>query len=937
MPGKVKKIRLFKLAKEFNIGHETLFEQLNGFGFKNLKINSAIEFDEKLEDALKKLAAANSVDYDSLSFVKKTNSAESKTEEAPKVEEKEGSRYDKILEQVHAQAIKFKQETDKQPKEAPKPVSKRTPKTKVETPKTKQEIKKTPEITKQTPKDSVGKETEVKPKKTKDVETPPRRKERFTQSDEYKKERELRKTKAAENPKRRKRIEGKKEETQKKEYRGSEKPKRTEARKSEHQSDIPVGVPLESAKPITRSFGSKKDDKFKESSEPKPKSQFKKDKDKGRNFKFETPSDAIESSESVGRRRKKRKKKNKVDQANVSANIKETLARMSDTSKRKKHKKEAKTVEENTTEEKVIRVSEFISASELAAIMEVDVTEIITKCFSLGLMVTINQRLDIETITLLADEFGYQVETMEEYEVGEVLEEEEEEDESLLEHRPPIVTVMGHVDHGKTSLLDYVRKANVVAGEAGGITQHIGAYEVEMADGHKITFLDTPGHEAFTAMRSRGAQVTDIVILIVAADDSVMPQTVEAIHHAQAANVPMVIAINKIDKEGANPEKIKTQLSEKGLLVEEWGGQYQSQEISAKSGLNVDKLLELVALEAEVMELKANPNKRAQGIVIEAELDKGRGPVATVLITNGTLRIQDSFVCGAIAGRVRAMLDERGNPVDVAPPSTPVQILGFEGVPQAGDKFDVMPSDREAREIATKRNQLRRERQYHQNKTVVSLDEISQKIKLGMIRELPVIIKGDVDGSVEALADSLQKISTDEVAVKIIHKGVGVITEADVLLASTSGAIIVGFQIRPNVKAREVAIRENVDIRLYRIIYDAISEVKTALEGLLAPTQKEEILGFVEVRDTFKVPKIGLIAGCYVMSGKVNRNSKIRVVRNDVEIYDGTIASLKRFKDDVKEVATGFECGIGINNFDDVKVGDVFEVYHIVEIKRKLT
>lgn len=936
MPGKVKKIRLFKLAKEFNIGHETLFEQLNGFGFKNLKINSAIEFDEKLEDALKKLAAANSVDYDSLSFVKKTNSAESKTEEAPKVEEKEGSRYDKILEQVHAQAIKFKQETDKQPKEAPKPVSKRTPKTKVEVPKTKQETPKSPEKTKQVLKDSVVKET-GKVNKVEIAETPPRRKERFTQSDEYKKERELRKTKAAENPKRRKRIEGKKEETQKKEYRGSEKPKRTEARKSEHQSDIPVGVPLESAKPITRSFGSKKDDKFKESSEPKPKSQFKKDKDKGRNFKFETPSDAIESSESAGRRRKKRKKKNKVDQANVSANIKETLARMSDTSKRKKHKKEAKTVEENITEEKVIRVSEFISASELAAIMEVDVTEIITKCFSLGLMVTINQRLDIETITLLADEFGYKVETMEEYEVGEVLEEEEEEDESLLELRPPIVTVMGHVDHGKTSLLDYVRKANVVAGEAGGITQHIGAYEVEMADGHKITFLDTPGHEAFTAMRSRGAQVTDIVILIVAADDSVMPQTVEAIHHAQAANVPMVIAINKIDKEGANPEKIKTQLSEKGLLVEEWGGQYQSQEISAKSGLNVDKLLELVALEAEVMELKANPNKRAQGIVIEAELDKGRGPVATVLITNGTLRIQDSFVCGAIAGRVRAMLDERGNPVDVAPPSTPVQILGFEGVPQAGDKFDVMPSDREAREIATKRNQLRRERQYHQNKTVVSLDEISQKIKLGMIRELPVIIKGDVDGSVEALADSLQKISTDEVAVKIIHKGVGVITEADVLLASTSGAIIVGFQIRPNVKAREVAIRENVDIRLYRIIYDAISEVKTALEGLLAPTQKEEILGFVEVRDTFKVPKIGLIAGCYVMSGKVNRNSKIRVVRNDVEIYDGTIASLKRFKDDVKEVATGFECGIGINNFDDVKVGDVFEVYHIVEIKRKLT
>ncbi|KAA3596250.1 MAG: translation initiation factor IF-2 [Calditrichaeota bacterium] len=924
MPEKVKKIRLFKLAKEFNVGHETLFEQLSGFGFEDLKINSAIEFNEKLEDTLRKLATTNSVDYDSLSFVKKTKSPDAKSEEAPKLEEKQSSRYDKILKQVHEQAIKFKEETDIQPKSSPKTARKKVQEPKKETPKKTEISKPVQEETKQR-----TTKTEVETKKT----------ERFSQSEEYKKERESRRAKT-ENPKRQKRVEGKREEIQKKEYRpaerNSERPRRTDSRQSE-QDQIPSGVPPESAKPITRTFGNKKDDKFKDSTDAKPKTGFRKDKEKGRNFKFASTAAALEASESAGRR-KKRKKKNKVDQANVSANIKETLARMSDTSKRKKHKKEVKSVEEGIEqEENVIRVSEFISASELAAIMEVDVTEIITKCFSLGLMITINQRLDLDTITLLADEFGYKVETMEEYEVGEVFEEEEEEDESLLEDRPPIVTVMGHVDHGKTSLLDYVRKANVVAGEAGGITQHIGAYEVEMADGHNITFLDTPGHEAFTAMRSRGAQVTDIVILIVAADDSVMPQTVEAIHHAQAANVPIVIAINKIDKEGANPEKIKTQLSEKGLLVEEWGGKYQAQEISAKSGLNVDKLLELVALEAEVMELKANPTKRAQGIVIEAELDKGRGPVATVLITNGTLKIQDSFVCGAIAGRVRAMLDERGNTVTTAPPSTPVQILGFEGVPQAGDKFDVMPSDREAREIATKRNQLRRERQYHQNKIVVSLDEISQKIKLGMIRELPIIIKGDVDGSVEALADSLQKISTDEVAVKIIHKGVGVITEADVLLASTSGAIIIGFQVRPNVKAREVSMRDQVDIRLYRIIYDAISEVKTALEGLLAPTQKEEILGFVEIRDTFKVPKIGTIAGCHVMSGKVNRNSKIRVVRNDAEIYDGTISSLKRFKDDVKEVATGFECGIGIANFDDVKPGDVLEVYHIIEIKRKLT
>lgn len=918
MPEKVKKIRLFKLAKEFNVGHETLFEQLNGFGFEDLKINSAIEFDEKLESVLKKLAIANSVDYDSLSFVKKTKSAEETSEEAPKTEEEKSSRrYDKILKKVQEEAIRFKEETDTRLKPTPKP-----PKRKIQEPK--KEIPENVESAK-----SVQRDSKLRTEETK-VEG--RSSESFSQSDELKKETESKaKTRS---PKRQKRVEGKREEVKKREFTSSERgPIRTDSRKYESETLNPVGVPPESAKPITRSlFGSKKEDKFKESSEQRQKSGFKKEKEKGRNLKFENTA----SLDSDSPRRKKRKKKVKIDQANVSANIKETLSKMSDSlSRRKRHKKEAKSLE-STTDDNVIRVSEFISASELAKIMEIEVTEIISKCFSLGLMVTINQRLDLETITLLADEFGFKVETMEEYEIGDVFE-EKNDDENLMVLRPPIVTVMGHVDHGKTSLLDYVRKANVVAGEAGGITQHIGAYEVEMADGRRITFLDTPGHEAFTAMRSRGAQVTDIVILIVAADDSVMPQTVEAIHHAQAANVPIVIAINKIDKEGANPEKIKTQLSEKGLLVEEWGGKYQAQEISAKSGLNVDKLLELVALEAEVMELKANPKKRAQGVVIEAELDKGRGPVATVLITSGTLRIQDSFVCGAIAGRVRAMLDERGNTVHLAPPSTPVQILGLEGVPQAGDKFDVMPSDREAREIATKRNQLRREHQFHKNKAVVSLDEISQKIKLGMIKELPVIIKGDVDGSVEALADSLQKISTNEVAVKIIHKGVGVITEADVLLASTSGAIIIGFQIRPNVKAREIAIREKVDIRLYRIIYDVIGEIKTALEGLLSPTQKEEILGFVEVRDTFKVPKIGVIAGCYVLSGKVNRNSKMRVVRNDVEIYDGTISSLKRFKDDVKEVATGFECGIGINNFDDLKVGDVFEVYHIIEIKRTLS
>ncbi|MCC7430692.1 translation initiation factor IF-2, partial [bacterium] len=699
-----------------------------------------------------------------------------------------------------------------------------------------------------------------------------------------------------------------------------------------------LGSSTETLKPTSRKYHpesknkSKEANKYGDKEKAKVHSVKRETKETITSFLKDVSVDTENTEDLLTAHKRKKRKKVKVNQANVSASIKETLAKMNELPKRKRYKKEDRFVEE-ADDEKLIRVSEFISVSELALMMEIDPTQIITNCFKLGLMVSINQRLDFDTINLIAGEFGFEVEKAEEYELGE--EDEEEDKEEDLLPRPPIVTIMGHVDHGKTSLLDYIRNANVVAGEAGGITQHIGAYEVETSKGHKITFLDTPGHEAFTAMRSRGAQVTDIVILVVAADDSVMPQTIEAIQHAQAANVPIVIAINKIDKVGANPEKIKTQLSERGILIEEWGGKYQCIEISAKKGINVDKLLELVALEAEMINLRANPDRSAKGIVIEAKLDKGRGPVATVLITNGTLEIQDSFVCGPIAGRVRAMLDERGNIVGNAPPSTPVQILGFEGVPQAGDTFVIVESDKEAREIALKRQQLRRERQFHQNKNI-TLDQISEKIKTGGIRELRIIIKGDVDGSVEALSDSLIKLGNSEVAVKIILKGVGVITEADVLLASTSGAIILGFQIRPNVKARDLAIKEDVEIRLYKIIYDAINEIRDALEGLLAPTKKEEITALVEVRDTFKVPKIGVIAGCYVLSGKVVRNSKVRVLREDVEIFDGKINSLKRFKDDVKEVATGFECGIGVENFDNLKEKDIFEFYQIVEVKRKL-
>ncbi|MEK6756269.1 MAG: translation initiation factor IF-2, partial [Bacteroidota bacterium] len=534
----------------------------------------------------------------------------------------------------------------------------------------------------------------------------------------------------------------------------------------------------------------------------------------------------------------------------------------------------------------------------------------------------------------MADEFGFQVDFESEFTADILF--DVEDDPSTLKHRPPVVTIMGHVDHGKTSLLDYVRNANVVAGEAGGITQHIGAYEVTLEDEKQITFLDTPGHEAFTAMRARGAQVTDIVVLVVAADDNVMPQTVEAISHAQAAAVPIVIAINKIDKAEANPERIRQQLSEKAILVEAWGGKYQSVELSAKTGKNVNQLLERILLEAEVLELKANPDRLARGVVIEAELDRGKGIVATVLVKKGSLRIGDSFICGIWSGRVRAMFDERGRRVEVARPSQPVQLIGFDGIPQAGDELVALPSERETRDISLKRQQLKREQDFRQRR-MITLDDISKQIKEGQVKDLPIIVKGDVDGSVEALSDSLMKLSTGEVKVVVIHKGVGAISETDVLLAAASRAVIIGFHVRPNLNARRLAEVEEVDIRLYNIIYNAINEVKSALEGMLAPSISEQILATVEVRDVFKISKVGTIAGCYVQDGKIVRNNKVRVVRDALVVFAGGIASLKRFKEDVREVEQGFECGVGLEGFNDIKVGDVIEAYTIVETKRKLS
>jgi len=635
-------------------------------------------------------------------------------------------------------------------------------------------------------------------------------------------------------------------------------------------------------------------------------------------------------------KRVKKKKKHTFNEEEIQASIRQTMASLEDAGKVKRKKRRSHEEGETEVDEvSVIRVSEFMSVSELGKLMEVEPSDLIKKCIEYGMMVSINQRLDMDTITLLASEYGYGVEKLQDMDqqLLDTLNDQVDREEDLLP-RPPVVTIMGHVDHGKTSLLDYIRKSNIIAGEAGGITQHIGAYEV-VVNNKAITFLDPPGHEAFTAMRARGAQVTDIVILVVAADDSVMPQTIEASSHAKAANVPMVVAINKIDKPGANPEAIRMQLANHGVLVERYGGRYQSVEISAKNGQNCEQLLELILLEAEMLNLRANPNRKAKGVVIESRLDRGKGVMATVLVQSGTLKIGDPFVAGAYSGKVRSMFDERGRKVKTAGPSTPVQVLGFDGLPQAGDSLIGLESERDSRDISSKRQQLQREYDRLRNRPR-SLDEISKEIQKGQVRQLFVVLKADVDGSIEAITDTLQGLRTDEVAVDIIHRGVGAISESDVLLASASGAIVIGFNVRPTTKARELAAKEHVDIRQYEIIYEIVNDIKAALEGFLAPSLSEELTATVEVRQIFKVPKAGMIAGCYVQTGKLTRSDKIKVYRDDRLIHDGSISSLRRFKDDVREVAAGFECGIGLLNYDDIKVNDVLEGYRVVETKRTL-
>ena len=687
--------------------------------------------------------------------------------------------------------------------------------------------------------------------------------------------------------------------------------------------------------------------KEKESADKKKRTRIHTNKVDVRNFATKDSPSTTGRSKPGGRRDtrgpKRDEKLETVSERDIKDKIRATMAKISGTKgksasvkyRREKREEHARRAEGEEVDNKILQVTEFITVSDLANLMDISPTQIITSCMNLGVFVSINQRLDAEIIELVSSEFGYEVHFINlSDQEEEEMEEEEDEPEDLLP-RPPIVTIMGHVDHGKTSLLDFIRVTNVVAGEMGGITQHIGAYEVTTQKGNKITFLDTPGHEAFTAMRARGAKLTDIAVIVVAADDSVMPQTREAISHAQAAEVPMIFAINKIDKPGANPDNIRKQLSEMNILVEEWGGKYQCQEISAKKGLNIDVLLEKILLEAEILDLKANPDKNAMGSIIEAMLDKGRGYVTTLMVQEGTLHIGDIMVAGQYFGRVKAMYNERGQKLEIAGPSTPVQVLGLAGAPTAGDKFKVFDDESDAKELANKRATIIREQGLRAKKHI-TLDEIGRRLALGNFKELNLIVKGDFDGSVEALSDALLKLSTEEIQISIIHKGVGQISESDVLLASASDAIIVAFQVRPSLNARVLAEKEDIQIKYYNIIYDAIEEVKSAMEGLLEPKLEEKIVGNAEVREVFKITKVGTIAGCYVLEGKIARNNKIRIIRDGIVIFTGELDSLKRYKEDVKDAAKGYECGLRVKNFNDIRVGDNIEAFEQVEVKRKL-
>jgi len=970
---KVKKYKVAALVREINRSKEDVIDFLNSIGVEKITINTSLEpdvvakvfahFKKDIEDQEKHLKKV--VDFVQKNKVEIYEADERiKKEEEAKIKKAEEQRLRKIIEE---EAKKKEEEKKKQEllaflerekvlKEQAEKDKKDSlerilhAKKKREEAKAKKEEKAKPEKT-----DAQHKETKAKVEEKKEpvIEKKEPEAKKALPVKEIQKPREHSSAKAKpgteENKFRTHTGDGAKQaHREKSEHRDNRKPfDHSRPKKNKYEK-----VTLKDIKQQKKPFQKDKDDKKKDAP-PKAGGEFVKQVVKP--IKPEKWGDKKEKEKKTKAdyefERKKKKiakglKAKELSQKEIDDAIRETMAKLDDDGaqsarslarKRKKKERleqEKKILEYEESRRNIIKVTEFLSTSELANLMGIEASELIRKCFDLGMMVSINQRLEKDLIVLLAEEFGFKIEFQTEYQ--EDLLQDAQDPADTLKSRPPVVTIMGHVDHGKTSLLDYIRKANVVAGEAGGITQHIGAYKVKLDSGKEISFLDTPGHEAFTAMRARGGQAADIVVLVVAADDSVMPQTVEAINHALAANVPIVIAINKVDKPNSNIEKIKKQLADNNVLIEEWGGKYQSVEISAKFGKNIDLLLEKILLEADILELKANPDRNARGVVLESKLDRGKGIMATVLVQKGTLKVGDCFLSGIFSGRVKAMFDERDKRIEVAKPATPVVILGFNGMPQAGDAFVVMDTENEAKSIALKRQQLKREQDFRQVR-FATLDDISKQIKEGKQVELNIIIKADTDGSAEALADSLAKLATNEAKVRIIHKALGQISESDVLLAEASSAIIIGFNVRPNLNARKLAEKNGVDIRIHNIIYKVIDEVKSALEGMLEPEISEEITATVEVRDVFKIPKIGNIAGCYVQDGKIIRNNKVRLVREGFVIFDGNILSLKRIKDDVREVESGYECGIGLENFNDIKVGDVIEAYKLVETKRKLS
>ena len=922
----VKKIRLNRVLKEFNISLDRAVEHLNEKGYDiearpTTKISQEVyevlsdqfETDKSKKVASKEISEEKKKEKEKIKLQKEKELQKKeelrKQQELQKAKEQEEAKKRKA-EEERAQEEQAKQ--DKETKQAPEEKKKEdSSKTAFKGPKTVGKIE-------------LDDKTKAKPhKKGKEV------KDKTSTSAEDKKQKTTTQQKNKGNERATKKDEGQEQA-----------PKET---KHSTQYEKLKGPNFTGEKIDLGKYDEEKKKKEKEKKER----QEKKDRPKRRRRKRI-------SKEAPGKKRPPRKGKTKPKKATpnedlteeqIQKQVRETLEKLEGKSSKKKgaryrkdkreqHKQKTQDeLEQQEKESKVLKVTEFVTVSEVASLMDVSPNEVISACMSLGMMVTMNQRLDAETLSLVVEEFGYEVDIVTETE-DEVVEEEPDDPEDL-EPRAPIVTVMGHVDHGKTSLLDYIRKENVIAGESGGITQHIAAYAVELEDDQKIAFLDTPGHEAFTAMRARGAQVTDIAIIVIAADDDVKPQTKEAISHAQAAGVPIVFAINKIDLPNSNVEKVKQTLAGMDMLVEDFGGKIQSQDISAKKGDGINDLLEKVLLESEILDLKANPNKKASGTVVEAYLDKGRGYVSTMLVQGGTLKVGDFLLAGTTCGKVKALHDERGNDINNVRPSTPVSVLGLDGAPQAGDHFKVMEDEREAKEIATKRAQLQREQSVRTQKHI-TLDEIGRRIALGEFKELNIILKADVDGSVEALSDSLQKLSTEEIQVNIIHKGVGAITESDVLLASASDAVIIGFNVRPAGGARQLSDKEEIDIRTYSIIYDAINDIRDAMEGMLSPEVKEEVTGTAEVRETFKISKVGTIAGCMITSGVVYRNSKVRMIRDGIVIKDATLSTLKRFKDDVKEVKKGYECGIQIKNFNDIKENDIIEAYQEVEVKKKL-